>query len=227
MKMILSFRNGFLGSVVLLVMLGVVGGFAGLALADGLSDVDSLDGKMVTIKNGGWMSSQLLGGFGPSVADGCLDVHGAVAVNARDVRLWQCNGTDAQKFTLEKRDSGEYAGYYRLVSQAGRGSHCVDNRGEFRHGGAINLWSCLDDDHHNVRNQSVWIDRHSNGYFSFAFVEDRQQSSKRFMSGEGYNRNGGLDSELNFRGNVESSALGGWRNVVYGKFRYWQLYETQ
>ena len=86
---------------------------------------------------------------------GCLDVQWGEAANGQNVQTWECNGTNAQEWTLEQRTSGAKQGSYRLVSGVGDGnSYCLDNRGDFHDGGRMGIWSCVDDDHRDVANQS-------------------------------------------------------------------------
>ena len=86
---------------------------------------------------------------------GCLDVQWGEAANGQNVQTWECNGTNAQTWTLEQRTSGDKQGSYRLVSGVGDGNtYCLDNRGDFHDGGRMGIWSCLDNDHRDVANQS-------------------------------------------------------------------------
>ena len=87
---------------------------------------------------------------------GCLDVQWGEAANGQNVQTWECNGTRAQEWTLEQRTGGAKQGSYRLVSGVGDGNtYCLDNRGDFHDGGRMGIWSCLDNDHRDVANQSV------------------------------------------------------------------------
>ena len=86
---------------------------------------------------------------------GCLDVQWGEAANGQNVQTWECNGTNAQEWTLEQRTGGAKQGSYRLVSGVGDGNtYCLDNRGDFHDGGRMGIWSCLDNDHRDVANQS-------------------------------------------------------------------------
>ena len=90
---------------------------------------------------------------------GCLDVQWGEAANGQNVQTWACNGTNAQEWTLEQRTSGDKQGSYRLVSGVGDGNtYCLDNRGDFHDGGRMGIWSCLDNDHRDVANQSFRLD---------------------------------------------------------------------
>ena len=94
---------------------------------------------------------------------GCLDVKWALARNGQDVWVWVCNDTNAQQWTFEKRTAGDYVGSYRLVSNVGNGSYCLDNRGDFITSDRMGIWSCLDDTHHHAANQSVTITASGDG----------------------------------------------------------------
>ena len=233
MSMVKSKQATLLGIVLIAGVLAALAAWAALpagASGSEITSVDDLDGKTVVIKNGGWLNIGV-GGAAPVIKDGCLDVHGGIAGNGRDVRLWKCNDTAAQQFTLEKRTSGDYAGYYRLVSQAGRGTHCVDNRGDFRNSGRVNIWACLDDDHHVVENQSVRIDLNSNGYFTFTFVADTDDADEFQMQGwgSGYYRDGTLiRSWVDFRGNVKSNASDdeSISRRKYTSLQYFKMYDA-
>ena len=92
----------------------------------------------------------------------CLDVSGGQASNGRDVQTWDCNETDAQKWTLEKRTAGAYQGSYRLVSKLG--NYCLDNRGDFSTSTRMGIWSCVSDTDGAAANQSVSIAASGGGY---------------------------------------------------------------
>ena len=96
---------------------------------------------------------------------GCLDVQWGEAANGQNVQTWECNGTRAQAWTLEQRTSGDKQGSYRLVSGVGDGNtYCLDNRGDFYDGGRMGIWSCLDNDHRDVANQSFALTTSGGGY---------------------------------------------------------------
>ena len=94
---------------------------------------------------------------------GCLDVQWGRAANGQNVQTWECNGTAAQEWTLEQRTAGPRKGSYRLVSGAGDGGHCLDNRGDFHDGGRMGIWSCVADDHGAVDNQSFDLSSSAGG----------------------------------------------------------------
>ena len=95
----------------------------------------------------------------------CLDVQWGRAANGQDVWTWECNETDAQKWTFEKRAAGDYAGSYRLVSKlSGGNTYCLDNRGDFTTSNRMGIWSCVSDTHWAAANQSVTIAASGDGY---------------------------------------------------------------
>ena len=95
---------------------------------------------------------------------GCLDVQWGNAANGQNVQTWECNGTAAQEWTLERRASGPRKGSHRLVSGLGDGAtYCLDNRGDFHDGGRMGIWSCVADDHWAVDNQSFDLSSSAGG----------------------------------------------------------------
>ena len=92
----------------------------------------------------------------------CLDVQWGNASNGQDVQTWECNNTNAQQWTFEKRTAGDYAGSYRLVSKLG--NYCLDNRGDFTTSSRMGIWSCVDDNHSAAANQSVAVAASGEGY---------------------------------------------------------------
>ena len=94
----------------------------------------------------------------------CLDVSYGSASNGQDVQTWDCNESDAQKWTFEKRTAGDYKDSYRLVSQVGDGTYCLDNRGDFSTSNRMGIWKCVDDTHWAAANQSVAIAASGDGY---------------------------------------------------------------
>ncbi len=67
----------------------------------------------------------------------CLDVSGAGSQNGTNIQLWSCNGTDAQRFQVEKLSGGRL----RFVN-AGSGK-CIDVAGaSIENGANIQLWDC-------------------------------------------------------------------------------------
>ena len=94
----------------------------------------------------------------------CLDVQYGSAINGRDVQTWDCNETNAQKWTIERRTAGDYRGSYRLVSNLGDKNYCLDNRGDFTTSDRMGVWLCVGDSHWAAANQSVTIAAAGDGY---------------------------------------------------------------
>ena len=92
----------------------------------------------------------------------CLDVKWGNASDGQDVWTWDCNDTNAQKWTFEKRTAGAYKDSYRLVSKLG--NYCLDNRGDFTTSDRMGIWSCVADTHGAAANQSVTIAASGDGY---------------------------------------------------------------
>ena len=117
----------------------------------------------------------------------CLDVKYGHASNGQDVWTWDCNNSDAQKWTFEKRTTGDYAGSYRLVSKLAGGAYCLDNLGDFTTSDRMGIWSCVGDTHWSVAYQSVDIAASGDGYTltftngssSVWLVTDRTSSNRR------------------------------------------------
>ena len=107
-------------------------------------------------------------------SEGCLDVKYADAKNGQDVWAWECNKFDAQKWTFEKRTSGDYKDSYRLVSKLG--NYCLDNRGDFATSDRMGIWSCVGDTHGAVPNQTVDIAASGEGY-TITFVRGSDSKS--------------------------------------------------
>ena len=99
-----------------------------------------------------------------SASTSCLDVSYGEASDGQDVWMWACNDTNAQKWMFERRTAGDYAGTYRLVSQVGDKSYCLDNRGDFSTSDRMGIWSCVSDTHGAAANQSVTINGQAGGY---------------------------------------------------------------
>ena len=92
----------------------------------------------------------------------CLDVKHGNATDGQDVQTWECNDTNAQQWTFQKRTAGTYVGSYRLVSKLG--NYCLDNRGDFSTSERMGIWSCVSDTHGAAANQSVTIAAAGDGY---------------------------------------------------------------
>ncbi len=110
------------------------------------------------------------------LATGCLDVQWAHARNGQNVQTWECNGTNAQVWRLERRTAGDEAGRFRLVSGVGDGeTYCLDNRGQYRDSDMMGIWSCVADDHHAVPNQTFDLAQ-SGGGWTLTFTRDNASS---------------------------------------------------
>ena len=92
----------------------------------------------------------------------CLDVSWGNAKNGQSVWTWECNNSNAQQWTFEKRTSGTYKDSYRLVSKLG--NYCLDNRGDFTTSSRMGIWQCVDDNHSAAANQSVTVAASGEGY---------------------------------------------------------------
>ncbi|TGK35650.1 hypothetical protein EHO65_18590 [Leptospira andrefontaineae] len=66
----------------------------------------------------------------------CLDVSNSSTANGARIQIYNCNGTDAQKWYY---DAGN--GFLRSKLNPNK---CMDNGGETRNGGKIALWDCKD-----------------------------------------------------------------------------------
>ena len=95
---------------------------------------------------------------------GCLDVPGAAPEDGKELQTWACNDTNAQQWRLVKRAAGDKSGEYKVVSQVGNETYCLDNRGDFATGDRMGLWTCVADTHGAVANQSVAIAASGSGY---------------------------------------------------------------
>ena len=95
---------------------------------------------------------------------GCLDVPGAAPEDGKELQTWACNDTPAQQWRLVKRAAGDKSGEYKVVSQVGDETYCLDNRGDFATGDRMGLWTCVADTHGAVANQSVAIAASGSGY---------------------------------------------------------------
>ena len=102
--------------------------------------------------------------------EGCLAVEGGTKSNGQNVKTEACDVSDGQKWRLERRTSGASAGAYKVVSQLGGGTHCLDNRGDFSTDGRIGIWSCVANTHGAVANQSVWLGAASGGGYNLTFT---------------------------------------------------------
>ena len=102
----------------------------------------------------------------------CLDVSGGSASNGANVQSWECDGTDdGQLWRFERRTAGSHSGYYRLVSETGSDTHCLDNGGDFSNNGAVKIWSCVSDTHGAVGNQSFSLEDATGGGYHLSFLD--------------------------------------------------------
>ena len=88
-------------------------------------------------------------------SDKCLDVDSASTANGARIQQWSCNGTNAQRFTIEDRGGGNYR-----LRNAGS-NKCLDvAAGGTSNGTRIQQWSCG-----TGSNQRFRIEDQSGGYF--------------------------------------------------------------
>ena len=90
----------------------------------------------------------------------CMDVAGGSSANGTNVRLWTCNGSNAQKWKYD-------ASTGHLRSAVGK---CLDNRGQAYNGGEIVIWDCVN--HNNLKFDWVGTslrNRHNNNIAVDAF----------------------------------------------------------
>ena len=92
----------------------------------------------------------------------CLDVKHNDVRNGQPVWAYTCNGTAAQNWMLEKRTAGDYKDSYRLRYQGKE--MCLDNRGDFATSNRMGIWSCVDDTHGAVANQSFTLTPSDGGH---------------------------------------------------------------
>ena len=96
-------------------------------------------------------------------ANACLEGKDASSYHGRDVTTATCQptATDAQTWTLQKRASGRYAGYYQLVNNIG--NYCLsylNSGGTFKHV----LRNCFGDDSASADETSYAFEPHGTGY---------------------------------------------------------------
>ena len=170
--------------------------------------LDPYDGKTVRIKHrymaggsGGWISSCLHPGssFPPRFTPGnYLLIAGAYGGCHDSNEKAYHSYTAMASWKIEKRESGDFAGYYRFVHQHGNKDLCLDadvadtfdGGKEFtttpttaRYG--IYIDTCVADDHADVASQSVKITRHNDGdgawgkdSYTLTFVEDTSDDAR-------------------------------------------------
>ena len=110
------------------------------------------DGQSVYIQN---VTSQ---------STACLEVKNGIVSNGQAVQVAACNDLTAQKWTVEKRTAGDYKDTYRLVSQLGDDTHCLDNGGVFAVSNTMYVSSCLNDTDSDAADQSVTLTASGDGY---------------------------------------------------------------
>ena len=137
---------------------------------------------------------------------GCLDVKYGKAADGQDVQTWECNETNAQKWTFEKRTSGDYKDSYRLVSKLG--NYCLDNRGDFATGDRMGIWSCVGDSHDAAANQSVTIAVSGEGY-TLTFERDSDSKSVWLTTDRTSSNPKGGAGQTTVSGSAPASAV--WR----------------
>ena len=163
----------------------------GVAQAD---DVPDFDGKTLYV----WHETD--------DSEGCLDVKWGDRSNGQDVWTWECNKTDAQKWIFQKRTVGDYSGSYRLVSALGNDTHCLDNRGDFTTGDRMGIWSCVDDTHGAVPNQTVDIAASGDGY-TITFTRDSDSKSVWLVTDRSSNNPKGGVNQTTVTDTVPASAV--------------------
>ena len=94
----------------------------------------------------------------------CLAVNAGSVHNGRAVGVAACDGSDRQKWTLERRESGVRVGEYRLVSALGDRPMCLDNRGIFADSDRVQIWECIGDGHSSVANLTFDLSPAGDGY---------------------------------------------------------------
>ena len=112
----------------------------------------NFDGQSVYIQN---VTSQ---------STACLEVKNGIVSNGQAVQVAACNDLTAQKWTVEKRTAGDYKDTYRLVSQLGDDTHCLDNGGVFAVSNTMYISSCLNDTDSDAADQSVTLAASGDGY---------------------------------------------------------------
>ena len=96
----------------------------------------------------------------------CLEVKSGTAADGQDVRVASCDDSNAQQWKFEQRAAGDYKDAYRLVSQVGDGTYCLDNGGNFSAttSNSMSIRACVGDSAGTVANQSVTIAASGEGY---------------------------------------------------------------
>lgn len=93
--------------------------------------------KWFLLDNGDGTSSIWLPGRRGTSTNYCLDLNGGIAENGRSVALYYCNGSDAQKWTLDSVDGSVF------IKSRVNSSYCLDiPGGSSTNGVAIQLYGC-------------------------------------------------------------------------------------
>ncbi len=170
--------------------------------------VDPYHGKTFRIKSrykaggtGGWIASCLHPGGSkvPNNKAGDYLIIAGAGGPCHSHNTGVYNGYESlASWTIERRASGDYAGYYRFVSQAGNKDICLDaDVANTIDGGleftttlstaktGIHVDTCVGDDHAEVASQSVKITVHNDGNgawgkdsYTLTFVEDTSDDAK-------------------------------------------------
>ena len=108
----------------------------------------------------------------------CLDVSHGTAKNGQNLWAYDCNGTDAQKWILDRREQGTEKGRYRLFSKLADSSYCLDNTGTLGYDVNVHLWSCLPHSSSHAPHQSFDLEHISGNNYRIVF---QQGGSKSYL----------------------------------------------
>ena len=140
-------------------------------------------------------------------SEGCLNVPGGSASNGKELETYDCSSeTNSQQWKLEVRSEGDYAGYHRLVSLAGGGTYCLDNRGDFTSSDRMGVWACVADTHGAAANQSVTIEASGDGY-TITFARNSDGKSVRLVTDRASNNVYGGANQATAAGSPPASAI--------------------
>ena len=173
-----------------------------------VTPLDPYNGKTFRIKHrheaggtGGWISSCVHpgSGFPPKFTPGnYLMLAGAYGACHDNNESAYDSYSAMASWKVEKRSSGDFAGYYRFVHQHGNKDLCLDaDVADTIDGGleftttpttarsGIYIDTCVGDDHADVASQSVKITRHNDGdgawgkdSYTLSFVEDTSDDAR-------------------------------------------------
>ena len=132
-------------------------------------EIDSLDGKTVTI----WNNAH---NYGKT----CLDVQQGNAKNGQNVQTWDCNASNSQKWNLKHWGDDKFS----LASPLNHGSFCLDNRGDLKNDGRVNLWTCQTNGHVNQKFKigkqgTQWVIYKENGSNKYGVTTTRTSKGTR------------------------------------------------